>query len=99
MERSDAKYETRLVSFVIVAAILLLFTAPHMVWKYMGQKLATDLVKQWEAEDARGRPPGSFCPVWSVRLAGYLSSSTVRQSAEANLLPVAYPELTQLLSV
>ena len=91
MERRDAKYETRLVSFVVAVAIILLFTAPHMVWKYMGQKRATNLVKQWEAEDARGRPPGSFCPVWSVRLAGYLSSSTVRQSAKANLLPCRAP--------
>jgi hypothetical protein len=90
MERPDAHYETRVVSFTIAIAIVLLFAAPHMVWKYMGQKRATNLVKEWEAEDARGRPPGSFCPVWSVRLAGYLSSSTVRQSVYL-LLPCRAP--------
>ena len=84
MTRRNAKYETRLVAFAVAVAIILLFTAPHMIWKFMGQKRATALVKRWEAEDARGRPPGSFCPVWTVRLAGYLSSSTVRRSAEAN---------------
>ena len=47
-----------------------------------------DQTLKGEAEDARGRPPGSFCPVWSVRLAGYLSSSTVRHSA---LLPCRAP--------
>lgn len=81
MNRGDALYETRFVAFAIGVAILLLFTAPHMVWKFMGQKRATELVKRWEAEDARGRPPGSFCPVWTVRLAGYLSSTTVRRSS------------------
>jgi len=83
MNRRDAKSETRLIAFAVAVAIILLFTAPHMVWKFMGQKRATALVKRWEAEDARGRPPGSFCPVWAVRLAGYLSSSTVRRSAKA----------------
>jgi hypothetical protein len=78
MSREDARAQARFVAFSIAIAISLLFTAPHVVWKFMGQKRATELVKRWEAEDARGRPPGSFVPVWNVKLSGYLSSHTVR---------------------
>jgi hypothetical protein len=77
MSRVDAFYEARFICFGIAIAILMLFIGPHMVWKFMGQKRATELVKRWEAEDARVHPPGSFLPVWSVRLAGYLSTHTV----------------------
>lgn len=78
MSPSDAIYQARFISFAIAVGILLLCFAPHVVWKYMGQKRATELVKQWEAEDARPRAPGAFIPVWTVRLPGYLSSNTVR---------------------
>ena len=78
MTRQDARAQARFVAFAIAIAISLLFTAPHVVWKFMGQKRATELVKRWESEDARGRPPGSFVPVWTVKLSGYLSSHTVR---------------------
>jgi hypothetical protein len=100
MSRVDAFYEARFISFGIAIAILMLFIGPHMVWKFMGQKRATELVKRWEAEDARVRPPGSFVPVWSVRLAGYLSTHTVRRPSPNPLLPpnrVGRPEFTHLL--
>jgi hypothetical protein len=85
MNRDDARAEARFLAFTIAIAISMLFIAPHIVWKFIGQKRATELVKRWEAEDARGRPPGSFVPVWSVKLAGYLSSYTVRPSATLSL--------------
>jgi hypothetical protein len=80
MSHDDARAQARFIAFAIAIAISLLFAAPHVVWKYMGQKRATELVQQWEAEDARGRPPGSFVPLWTVKLSGYLSSHTVRVS-------------------
>jgi len=73
MSHADAIAETRFISFVIAIGILMLFFGPHIVWKFMGQKRATELVKRWEAEDARLHAPGSFTPVWAVKLAGYLS--------------------------
>lgn len=76
----DAIYETRFISFVIAIGILMLFFGPHVVWKFMGQKRATELVKRWESEDARLHAPGAFIPVWTVRLAGYLSADSVRRS-------------------
>lgn len=80
MTRFDAIAETRFITFVIAIGVLMLFFGPHIVWKFMGQKRATELVKRWEAEDARLHAPGSFVPVWTVNLAGYLSYDTVRWS-------------------
>ena len=79
MSPDDAIYETRFISFVIAIGILMLFFGPHVVWKFMGQKRATELVKRWESEDARLHAPGAFIPVWTVRLAGYLSPDSVRR--------------------
>jgi len=76
MTREDAHHEARFIAIVIAIAIILLFTGPHIVWKFMGQKRATELVKRWESEDARLRSPGEFVPVWTVHLPGYLSTST-----------------------
>jgi hypothetical protein len=76
MSRDDAQYQTRFVSFAIVIGIVMLFVGPHMAWKFMGQKRATELVKRWETEDARLRSPGAFIPVWTVKLPGYLSTNT-----------------------
>ena len=80
MTTDDAIRETRFISFVIAIGILMLFFGPHVVWKFMGQKRATELVKRWESEDARLHAPGTFIPVWTVRLAGYLSPDSVRRS-------------------
>jgi hypothetical protein len=77
MTRDDAIMETRFIQFVIAIGILMLFFGPHIVWKFMGQKRATELVKKWESEDARLHTPGSFIPVWTVKLAGYVSYDTV----------------------
>lgn len=41
-----------------------------------GPKASTELVKRWEAEDARLHAPGTFVPVWTVKLAGYVSYDT-----------------------
>ncbi|KAI0275552.1 hypothetical protein BGY98DRAFT_992186 [Russula aff. rugulosa BPL654] len=76
MTLPDAIVETRFITFVIAIGILMLFFGPHIVWKFMGQKRATELVKKWETEDARLHAPGSFIPVWTVKLAGYLSYDT-----------------------
>lgn len=88
MSHPDAIAETRFISFVIAIGILMLFYGPHIVWKFMGQKRATELVKRWEAEDARLHAPGSFVPVWTVKLAGYLSYDSVRWSIHSS---VRYP--------
>ncbi len=85
MSRVDAIIETRFISFVIAIGVLMLFFGPHIVWKFMGQKRATELVKRWEAEDARLHEPGSFVPVWTVKLAGYLSYDTVRWSIHSSV--------------
>lgn len=84
MTRLDAIAETRFITFVIAIGVLMLFFGPHIVWKFMGQKRATELVKRWEAEDARLHVPGSFVPVWTVNLAGYLSYDTVRWSIHSS---------------
>jgi hypothetical protein len=76
MTPEDAHHEARFIAIVIAIAIILLFTGPHIAWKFMGQKRATELVKRWESEDARLRPLGEFVPVWTVHLPGYLSTST-----------------------
>jgi len=76
MTHDDARREARFIAIVIAIATMLLFTGPHIVWKFMGQKRATELVKRWESEDARLRSPGEFVAVWTVHLPGYLSTST-----------------------
>jgi hypothetical protein len=81
----DAIAETRFISFVIAIGILMLFFGPHIVWKFMGQKRATELVKRWESEDARLHALGSFVPVWSVKLAGYGSYDSVRWSIHSSV--------------
>jgi len=86
MSRGDAKTETRFVTFVVAIGILMLFFGPHIVWKFMGQKRATELVKRWESEDARLHAPGSFVPVWTVKLAGYVSYDTVRWWIHSSVL-------------
>jgi len=97
MSFDDAIYETRFISFVVAIGILMLFFGSHVIWKFMGQKRATELVKQWEAEDARLHAPGAFVPVWTVKLAGYLSPdsrltiTTPYASAPSYFHPAAYP--------
>jgi hypothetical protein len=96
MGLDDALNETRFISFVIAIGILMLFFGPHVVWKFMGQKRASELVKRWEAEDARLHAPGAFVPVWTVRLAGYLSPdsrltvTTPYAAAPSYFHPAAY---------
>jgi hypothetical protein len=85
MNLFDAIAETRFISFVIGIGILMLFFGPHIVWKFMGQKRATELVKRWEAEDARLHAPGSFVPVWTVKLAGYVSYDSVCWSIHSSV--------------
>ena len=85
MNLFDAIAETRFISFVVAIGILMLFFGPHIVWKFMGQKRATELVKRWETEDARLHAPGSFVPVWSVKLAGYGSYDSVRWSIHSSV--------------
>jgi hypothetical protein len=85
MTLADALVETRFISFVIAIGILMLFFGPHIVWKFLGQKRATELVKRWEVEDARLHAPGSFVPVWTVKLAGYVSYDTVRWSIHSSV--------------
>ena len=75
---TDAISETRFISFVIAIVVLMLFFGPHIAWKFMGQKRVTELVKRWKSEDARLHAPGSFVPVWSVKLAGCVSYDSVR---------------------
>jgi len=56
----------------------------------MGQKRATELVKRWESEDARLHAPGSFVPVWTVKLAGYLSYHTRLTITTPSASPPSY---------
>jgi len=96
MNPNDARQESRLITFVIGIAIVMLFFGPHIVWKFMGQKRASELVKRWETEDARLHAPGAFVPVWTVKLAGYrsydtrLTITTPYESAPSYFHPAAY---------
>ncbi|KAI0250372.1 hypothetical protein BJV78DRAFT_1220251 [Lactifluus subvellereus] len=64
------------ITFAVAVGIVMLFTAPYVLWKCAGQARATTLVKKWEAEDARPHAPGAFVPVWSVKLYCNYSSIT-----------------------
>ena len=74
----NAGNPSHFLTFAVAVGIIILFTAPYVMWKCMGQKRAVTLVKKWEAEDARSRAPGAFVPVWSVKLYYSYSSTTVR---------------------
>jgi type VI protein secretion system component VasF len=78
MKHGEAHHQSNFVAFAIFVGIVVLFVVPYIVWKWTGQRRATALVKQWQAEDARSRPPEAFVPVWTVNLYGNLSSSVVR---------------------
>jgi len=75
MKRREAHHQSNFVAFAIFIGVVLLFAVPYVSWKWIGQKRATALVKRWQAEDARSRPPGAFVPVWTVSLYGNFSSS------------------------
>lgn len=74
----NAGNPSHFLTFAVAVGIIILFTAPYVMWKCTGQKRAVTLVKKWEAEDARSRAPGAFVPVWSVKLYYSYSSTTVR---------------------
>jgi hypothetical protein len=78
MKHTEAHHQSNFVAFVIFVGTVLLFVVPYVLWKWSGQRRATALVKGWQAEDARSRPPGTFTPVWTVSLYSNFSSSTVR---------------------
>ncbi|KAN0128746.1 hypothetical protein V8E53_013467 [Lactarius tabidus] len=64
----NAIYQTQWVSIAILIGIVLVFFVPLVIWKCIGQARLNQLIKHWEAEDARSRAPGTFVPVWKATL-------------------------------
>jgi len=72
----SARHQTRLISTAIFIGIMLVLLIPLVLWKSFGQARLTKLLKQWEAEDARSRAPGTFTPVWKAKLSASLRPYT-----------------------
>lgn len=72
----DAIHQTRWSSTAIFIGIVLVFLIPFGIWKSVGQAHLNKLIKQWEAEDARSRAPGTFTPVWKAKLSAALRPYT-----------------------
>lgn len=68
-----------LISLSIFLAIALVFWAPLIAWKMLGQQYANVLARRWASEDARtsGSRYNGYVPQWTIRLPGVLSSQTI----------------------
>ncbi|KAF8271522.1 hypothetical protein EI94DRAFT_1720322 [Lactarius quietus] len=91
----SAIIQTRWISFAILIGIMLVFFIPLGIWKSIGQGRLTKLIKQWEAEDARSRAPGTFVPVWTVKLSPLrpntrLTITTPHVQSQSYFHPAAY---------
>ncbi|VDB95322.1 unnamed protein product [Peniophora sp. CBMAI 1063] len=72
-------YTAHFISLGIFLAIALVFWAPLIAWKMLGQQYANVLARRWAAEDTRlsGSRYNGYVPLWSIRLPGVLSSQTI----------------------
>ena len=72
-------YTAHFISLSIFLAIAVVFWAPLIVWKVLGQKYANVLARRWGTEDARlsGSRYNGYVPRWEIRLPGVLSSQTI----------------------
>ncbi|KAJ7703139.1 hypothetical protein B0H17DRAFT_1041903 [Mycena rosella] len=62
-------FEARGISFAIFVAMVLFFLLPIVIWKYIGHKEVTSMLKKWENADQNGR--GSVpMSMWSVKTPG-----------------------------
>ncbi|KAJ7045573.1 hypothetical protein C8F04DRAFT_1065338 [Mycena alexandri] len=68
--------EARAISFAMVVGIALVFLLPIAVWKYIGQREVSSMLKKWEKADKQGR--GSIpMSTWTVKSPGLLRSNIV----------------------
>jgi hypothetical protein len=86
----NARYQTWICTAIFIG-IVLVFLIPLGLWKTVGQAHLTKLIKQWEAEDARSRVPGTFTPVWKAKLSASLRPYTVRKRRRRAPTPAYAP--------
>jgi len=68
--------EARGISFAIFIAMVLFFLLPIAIWKYIGRKEVSLMLKKWERADQNGR--GSVpMSVWSVKTPGIFRSNII----------------------
>ena len=79
-EKSQKAYEARLISFGIFIGVAILFWAPLVIWKMIGRRRMSDLVKRWAEADVLARGPGAFVPMWWVQTPGIFDSRTASVS-------------------
>jgi len=80
--------EARLISFAIFIITLIVFWAPIAIWKYIGRKRMTALIKQWTEIDTLARATGAFVPRWDVKTPGIFDARII---LSVTTPPVANP--------
>lgn len=77
--RDHTLFTAHFISLGIFLAIALVWWAPLIVWKMLGQQYANVLARRWASEDARssGSRYNGYVPLWQIRLPGVLSSQTI----------------------
>ncbi|KAJ7188176.1 hypothetical protein C8R46DRAFT_979214 [Mycena filopes] len=68
--------EARMISLAMFVGIALVFLLPIAVWKYIGHKEVSSMLKKWEKADRQGR--GSLpMSIWTVKTPGLINSNIV----------------------
>jgi len=76
-EKSQKAFEARLISFGIFIGVAILFWTPLVIWKMVGRRRMSNLVRRWAEADVLARGPGAFVPMWWVQAPGIFDSRTV----------------------
>ncbi|KAJ6625591.1 hypothetical protein B0H10DRAFT_2002069 [Mycena sp. CBHHK59/15] len=69
-------FEARGISFAIFVGMVLLFLAPIAIWKYIGRREVSAMLKSWEKADQQGRGSVPMSP-WKVKTPGIFRSSII----------------------
>jgi len=92
----DFELEARLITLGFFASLVMLFFAPLVVWKFIGQRRANAMIARWARQDKMERSPNGFIPSWRIQMPGVFSGrcivhiSTPPQTMPSAFHPDAY---------
>ncbi|KAJ7579095.1 hypothetical protein C8J56DRAFT_1110179 [Mycena floridula] len=90
-DRTSKFIEARAIVGGITIGLVLLFTVPIMVWKFIGRSRVNSLLRRWEASDRATIGNNNPISQWKVKTPGFWSNRVVlRITLPANYSPTAF---------
>jgi len=73
----DIFIRARALTGAISLAIILIFTVPMLIWKFIGRRHVTRSLQQWARSDNTLAGNSGMIPTWRVRTPGIFSDNTI----------------------